>query len=102
MSLKIWLPLNGNLENLGMADATFSATNNPTIVNDGKIGKCYQFDGSTTYQRIYCSTYSNTNFNNKPLTICFWFKKLGDTLYGQQGLVDLTYSIFSFVQRTTN
>lgn len=40
MSLRVWLPLNGDLKNQGLEDVT--VTNDGTIVNnDGKIGKCY-------------------------------------------------------------
>lgn len=45
MSLRVWLPLNGSLENKGLDDVT--VTNNGAVVdNNGKIGKCYSFDGS--------------------------------------------------------
>ena len=46
MSLQVWLPLNGDLRNNGLAD--ISVTNNgATINNAGKIGKCYSFNGSS-------------------------------------------------------
>lgn len=42
MSLQVWLPLNGNLNNYGLSNVT--VTNSGATVNDsGKIGKCYQF-----------------------------------------------------------
>lgn len=42
MSLKVWLPLNGSLENIGISDYTFSIiSSNTTVSNDGKIGQCY-------------------------------------------------------------
>ena len=67
MSLRVWLPLNGNLNNQGLSD--IAVTNNgATIDNNGKIGKCYYFDGT------YISF-------NRPLpnpcsafTICGWVK----------------------------
>lgn len=47
MSLRVWLPLNGDLTNNGLSDV--SVTNNGTTVdNNGKIGKCYAFSGSST------------------------------------------------------
>lgn len=50
MSLQVWLPLNGNLDNQGLTPVT--VTNNGAIVdNNGKIGKCYSFDGSDDYIR---------------------------------------------------
>lgn len=50
MSLQVWLPLNGNLDNQSLTPVT--VTNNGAIVdNSGKIGKCYSFDGSDDYIR---------------------------------------------------
>ena len=46
--LSVWLPLNGDLRNQGLANIT--ATNNgATVDNNGKIGKCYSFDGNSLY-----------------------------------------------------
>ena len=46
MSLQIWLPLNGNLNNQGVSDATFSAYSNTTgigVNTSGKLGgSCYE------------------------------------------------------------
>lgn len=39
MSLQIWLPLNGSLENKGLCDFTPTITTTPTYATDGKIGK---------------------------------------------------------------
>lgn len=48
MSLKVWLPLNGNLENKGTDIITI--TNNGAITDSaGKTGMCYSFNGSTSY-----------------------------------------------------
>lgn len=52
MALRVWLPLNGTLENKGISNVTVT-NNNVTIDNNGKIGKCYYFNGSS-----YC--YENT------------------------------------------
>lgn len=43
MSLRVWLPLNGNLNNQGLSDVTVT-NNSATIDNNGKIGKCYKFE----------------------------------------------------------
>ena len=40
MSLQVWLPLNGNLDNYGLSDV--AVTNNGATVDiNGKIGSCY-------------------------------------------------------------
>lgn len=58
MSLQVWLPLNGNLNNQGLSNVT--VTNyGATIESAGKIGQCYNFDG--TDDRI---TVSGLNLNN--------------------------------------
>lgn len=50
MALKVWLPLNGNLNNLGASsEIIFNTTGTPTIDNNGKIGKCYSFNGSSYF-----------------------------------------------------
>lgn len=42
MSLVVWLPLNGNLENKGTSDLQFTAISTNTSINaSGKIGQCY-------------------------------------------------------------
>ena len=48
MSLRVWLPLNGNLDNQGLDQVT--VTNNGAVVdNNGKIGKCYSFGTGNSY-----------------------------------------------------
>ena len=48
MSLKVWLPLNGDLTQQGTSNIT--VTNNGATVNtSGKTGSCYAFNGSTGY-----------------------------------------------------
>lgn len=43
--LSVWLPLNGNLDNQGLANV--SVTNNgATVDTAGKLGSCYSFDGT--------------------------------------------------------
>lgn len=72
MSLVVWLPLNGNLENQGLSNVT--VTNNGAIVdNNGKIGKCYAFNNNTSYISL-TSTAINNCFKggNNPFSIAFW------------------------------
>lgn len=45
MSLRVWLPLNGNIENKGCSGLTFSTVSTNTAVStSGKIGSCYAND----------------------------------------------------------
>jgi hypothetical protein len=46
MSLQVWLPLNGSLENLGLSDLTFSTVDSSTISSSvGKVTpQCYYND----------------------------------------------------------
>lgn len=71
MSLKVWLPLNGDLENKGLENLTIT-NNNATTNANGKIGSCYYFNG--TDARISCSSVTYP----LPLSICAWIK--GETI----------------------
>ncbi len=65
MSLQVWLPLNGSLKNQGLNDITVT-NNNATVNNNGKIGQCYAFNGSSNYIRI------NYNFYNIQYSVSAW------------------------------
>lgn len=75
MSLKVWLPLDGDLRNLGASDVEI--TNNGTTIDDaGKIGKCYYFNGSAQYLQF------NKTLGNiyvKDFSLCAWLKPTDDT-----------------------
>lgn len=58
MSLQVWLPLNGDLHNQGLNNTNITNTN-ATLNNNGKIGKCYNFNGSNSY--IKGNTFLNNN-----------------------------------------
>lgn len=47
MSLQVWLPLNGNLNNQGLSEVTVT-NNGATVDSNGKIGSCYSI-GSGKY-----------------------------------------------------
>ncbi len=69
MSLQVWLPLNGDLHNQGLSK--ISVTNNGATINDnGKIGKCYSFNGSSS--KLSLTSISTNNFNKG--SICCWVK----------------------------
>lgn len=75
MSLQVWLPLNGDLHNQGCSDITVT-NNGATVDNNGKIGKCYYFNGSSQYLQLNRSLgdiYSND------FSWCIWLKPMDDT-----------------------
>ena len=45
MALQVWLPLNGNLNNQGLTNTTVT-NSGATVDNNGKIGKCYNFNSN--------------------------------------------------------
>ena len=72
MGLQIWLPLNGDLTNQGI-DKTVTITNGGATVNtEGKIGKCYAFDG-TQYIKVQ-STYLKSYLSSStvPFSMACW------------------------------
>lgn len=87
--LSVWLPLNGDLRNQGLANIT--ATNNgATVDNNGKIGKCYSFDGNDDFISISCSDLYNTfSGGSQPFSIAFWVYHADTTraiIFGDYGL----------------
>lgn len=75
MSLKVWLPLDGDLRNLGASD--IEITNNGTTIDDaGKIGKCYYFNGSAQYLQ-FNKTLGDIYVND--FSLCAWLKPTDDT-----------------------
>jgi hypothetical protein len=71
MSLRVWLPLTGNLENKGLLTLTSPNNVGAVINSSGKIGSCYSFNGSN--QRIEFN-HDKTIWNNKEISICMWYK----------------------------
>lgn len=70
MSLAVWLPLNGSLENQGYSTAQVT-NNGATIDNNGKIGKCYYFNGTSTN---YMTTTYSTAIGTNDFSIAMWVK----------------------------
>lgn len=71
MSLQVWMPLNGNLINQGLASATISGT---PAYGEGKIGQALDLINSAQIT-ISCSSLANTS----QFSICFWIKGTMDT-----------------------
>ena len=65
MALQVWLPLNANTNNQGLANIIIN-NNGATINNSGKIGYCYSFNGSNNY------LYANHNLYSQSYSICAW------------------------------
>lgn len=66
MSLQVWLPLNGSLENKGLATLTSSGT--ATYKTGGKLGaNCFNLNSRVTFT---CSSLAN----KKIFSIAFWAK----------------------------
>ena len=71
MGLRIWLPLNGNLENKGLMNVPI--TNNGAIIeNNGKFNKCYSFGTEQSYLNISKEAMTSST----EMTVCFWLKIL--------------------------
>ena len=73
MSLKVWLPLNGNLKNQGLSSATIIASG-AEAVSGGKLGgQTYSFDGTDDYISIDSSSlYDCFKGGEYPFTIAMW------------------------------
>ena len=69
MSLKVWLPLNGNLENKGCGNANITSTGTITYMDEGKMGKAV----ASTYKIKIDSASVQKIFNNNHMSICFWY-----------------------------
>lgn len=70
MSLKVWLPLNGDLTNNGIMGIDINSTNT-AISTSGKIGSCYTFNGSSSYILLETAPFDNTVTE---FTYACWFK----------------------------
>lgn len=81
MSLQVWLPFNGNLNNYGFSEARCVITNvsMPTINTNGKIGSCYSFDGTDDYIHLFIPDF---DVGNTELSIAFWCKPANSDLTG--------------------
>lgn len=71
MSLRVWLPLRGDLINQGLDDITIINNSGASISNNGKLGKCYSFDGVDDWIQW---PINKIDYGNKPLSLCCWFK----------------------------
>ncbi len=68
MALQVWLPLTGDLTQQGLSGVEVT-NNGATINNEGKLGKCYQFDGSNDYINIPATVAQNLSGD---FSLAFW------------------------------
>ncbi len=64
MSLQVWLPLNGDLNNQGLNDIAFT-NSNATVEANGKLGKCYKCG------ILYANDFT---LNTEEFSVCYWVK----------------------------
>ena len=86
MSLRIWMPLLGTLENKGSSNLVFSNENTTNITVDtaGKIGSCYKRATKNTAGRIISNS---TILLNGDLSMCCWAKVIETQQDTAQGLL---------------
>lgn len=96
LSLQVWLPLNGNVDNQGLSNYQVTNTN-ATINNSGKIGKCYQFGTGQSYLELPKEA---MNRFSTECTVSFWVKLLTRNAsyetYFQAGLGGAPWSHYIF------
>lgn len=89
MSLQVWLPLNGNLNNQGLSEVTV-VNNGATIDSNGKMGSCYSFDGNDDFISLTSSSlYSIIRGGSLSFSITMWVYRADTTravLFGDWSL----------------
>lgn len=78
MALRVWLPLNGNIENQGLSDLKFNTIGTP-VTQPGKTGNNYYFSGTSTYLKS-----DNTDVGDfaSNYTMSIWIKPDTDAATG--------------------
>jgi len=71
MALQVWLPLNGDLHNQGLADVDAIIGGTAVVNANGKIGSCYKTGTSIGYIEVPASA---MNGFTGDCTVCFWMK----------------------------
>lgn len=72
MGLKVWLPLDGTIENKGLSGATATNTG-ATVDTSGKIGSCYRFQTNSnniTLDKKCCDLFADGD----SFSYCCWIK----------------------------
>lgn len=95
MSLRVWLPLNGNLNNQGASGCNPVQTTAPTYVN-GKIGKAMS-TGAFYLPAVEAAKF----YNNNAMSWCFWIYPTGsggNAILGQQSMTAGNNRMFTIFQ----
>ena len=80
MSLQVWMPLNGNLNNQGLdGSLEFTNTASATVATDGKIGSCYSFSATSGTGLLLSKGKSASEFmdayiNHHSWSMCAWIR----------------------------
>ena len=104
MSLRIWLPLNGDIENKGSSGNDFTINTAPVFVNNGKIGKAMS-SGSITMS----AEMAGSILNNQEFSFACWIyvnAETGDTtnramIFGNNPMTGPNNRKFSIFQYPT-
>ena len=81
MSLRVWLPLNGDLRNQGLNNYQITTLGTITFPSSGKIGKCFQAGNGT---QIINGLRINSNLIDilaQDYSIAVWIKPLGNHVH---------------------
>ena len=95
MSLQVWLPLNGNLNNQGLDGSLgFTNTASATVTTDGKIGSCYSFSSTSGSGLLLSKGKSASEFmdayiNHHSWSMCAWVR----TTSNDNVVFGLTYGL---------
>lgn len=95
MSLQVWMPLNGNLNNQGLdGSLEFTNTASATVATDGKIGSCYSFSATSGTGLLLSKGKSASEFmdvyiNHHSWSMCAWIR----TTSNDNVVFGLTYGL---------
>lgn len=89
MSLKIWLPLNGDIKNKGLSNIRFESNTSITYNESGKLGFCNVFNGSVYYVA------HNASIPTTSWSVAAWIYPTSSSASGHQYVVGLNTSTSS-------
>ena len=100
MSLQVWLPLNGNINNQGCSPLKPVQDSVPSTYVNGKIGQAL-----STGDFHLPATEVAKFYNNDEMSFCFWLYPIGtsggNAIIGQQGMSIGDNRMFTIFQYPT-